>query len=125
MSDYLVQEIEANKRVRVLTSTVVVEAHGDANLEAVAIRGDLIHPRASRKVGGCFPVPSGRLGKSTASTSRPKGICLGPPGLVGMGVSARRVLPGEPIHRLPDEIGVAHVPRVLLYQVDQDAPQAG
>ncbi len=38
MSDYLVQEIEANERVRVLTSTVVVEAHGDAHLEAVAIQ---------------------------------------------------------------------------------------
>ena len=42
-----------------------------------------------------------------------------------MGQSARGVLPGEPVHRLPDEISVAHVPRVLLYQVDQDAPQAG
>ncbi len=39
--------------------------------------------------------------------------------------SARRVLPGEPVHRLPDEVGMADVPRVLLDQVDQDAPQAG
>ena len=66
---------------------------------------------------------SGRLGKSAASTPRPKGICLGPPGPTD-GVSARGVLSGEPVHRLPDEIGVAHVPRVLLYKVDQDSPQA-
>ena len=39
--------------------------------------------------------------------------------------SIRRVLSGEPVHRLPDEVGVADVPRVLLDQVDQDAPQAG
>jgi thioredoxin reductase (NADPH) len=42
MSDYLVQEIEANERVRVLTSSEVVEVRGDANLEAVAIRDNSI-----------------------------------------------------------------------------------
>src|SRR6266705_88093 len=40
--------------------------------------------------------------------------------LVGTGLSARRLLPGEPVHRLPEEVGMAVVPRVLLDQVDQD-----
>ena len=32
--------------------------------------------------------------------------------------SARWVPPDEPVHRLPDQVGVAYVPRVLLDQVD-------
>ena len=39
--------------------------------------------------------------------------------------SARRIVPDEPVHRLPDEVGMADVPRVLLDQVDQETPQAG
>jgi hypothetical protein len=39
---------------------------------------------------------------------------------VGMGLSARRLLPGEPVHRLPEEVGMAVVPRVLLDHVAQD-----
>ena len=35
------------------------------------------------------------------------------------------ILPREPVYRFPDEVGVADVARVLLDQVDQDAPQAG
>src|SRR6478672_2302557 len=38
--------------------------------------------------------------------------------------SVRRILPGEPVDRLPDEVGMADVPGVLLDEVDQDAPQA-
>src|SRR5215470_11089010 len=41
------------------------------------------------------------------------------------GRSARRILPGEPVDGLPDEVGMADVPRVLLDGVDHDAPQAG
>jgi hypothetical protein len=40
-------------------------------------------------------------------------------------VSAGRVLPDDPVDRLPDQVGVADVPCVLLDQVDQDLPQAG
>src|SRR5690348_17406342 len=43
----------------------------------------------------------------------------------GVGPSVRRILPGEPVDRLPDEVGMADVPGVLLDEVDQDAPQAG
>jgi hypothetical protein len=38
--------------------------------------------------------------------------------LVEMGLSARRLLPGEPVHRLQEEVGMAVVPPVLLDQVD-------
>src|ERR1017187_9609220 len=38
---------------------------------------------------------------------------------------ALRLLPGEPVHRCPEEVGMADVPRVLLDQVEQDPPQAG
>ena len=40
------------------------------------------------------------------------------------GLSAWRLLAGEPVNRLPDEVGVAVVPRVLLDHVDQDPSQA-
>jgi hypothetical protein len=33
--------------------------------------------------------------------------------------------PDESVHGLPDEVGMAVVPRVLLDHVDHDAPQAG
>src|SRR3990172_3959936 len=46
-------------------------------------------------------------------------------GLVGWGLCARRLLAGEPVNRLPDEVGMAVVPRVLLDHVDQDPSQAG
>ena len=46
------------------------------------------------------------------------------PGFTGR-VSPRRILPDESVHGLPDEIRMADMPRVLLDQVDQDAPQAG
>src|SRR5688572_20110814 len=39
--------------------------------------------------------------------------------------TVRRILAGEPVDRLPDQVSVAIVPRVLLDQVDQDPPQAG
>jgi hypothetical protein len=39
-------------------------------------------------------------------------------------VSRGRVLPDEPVHGLPDEVGVPDVPRVLLDQVHENAPQA-
>src|SRR6266567_2141307 len=45
--------------------------------------------------------------------------------LVKMGLSARRLLAGEPVHRLPEEVGMAVVPRVLLDQMEQDPSQAG
>ncbi len=38
--------------------------------------------------------------------------------LVGMGQSARRVLPHKPVHRFSDEVGMAGVARVFLDQVD-------
>jgi thioredoxin reductase (NADPH) len=38
MSAYLVSELEANPRIRVMTNTVVQEALGESHLEAVAIR---------------------------------------------------------------------------------------
>jgi hypothetical protein len=41
-----------------------------------------------------------------------------------MGPSARRILPDEPVYRLPDEVGMADVPGILLDQVDQEATQA-
>ena len=41
---------------------------------------------------------------------------LSPPG---------RIFSDETVHRLPDEIGVADMPRVLLDQVDENAPEAG
>ncbi len=34
--------------------------------------------------------------------------------LVGMGLSAPGLLLGEPVHRLPEEVGMAVVPGVLL-----------
>jgi hypothetical protein len=40
-------------------------------------------------------------------------------------VSAGRVLADDPVDRLPDQVGVADVPCVLLDQVDQDPAQAG
>jgi hypothetical protein len=40
----------------------------------------------------------------------------------GMSSSARWVLSDEPVHRFPDEVRMADVPRVFLDQVDQDAP---
>src|SRR5262252_9475631 len=63
---------------------------------------------------------------SGSATSRGRPL-YGPmtPGLVGMGLRARRLLPGEPVHRLPEEVGMAVVPRVLLDQVEQDPSQAG
>src|SRR5712691_7886138 len=39
--------------------------------------------------------------------------------------SVRRLLPGLPVHRLPEEVGMAVVPPVLLDHVDQDPSQAG
>jgi hypothetical protein len=33
--------------------------------------------------------------------------------------------PGEPVHRLPEEVGLTVVPSVLLDQVEQDPSQAG
>ena len=36
-----------------------------------------------------------------------------------------RVLTGEPVYRLAEEVGVAGVPAVLLDQVAHEAPQAG
>ena len=39
--------------------------------------------------------------------------------------SARRLLPGEPVDRFPEEVGMAVVPRVLLDHVEQDPAQAG
>jgi hypothetical protein len=42
-----------------------------------------------------------------------------------MQVSALRLLADEPVHGLPDEVGMAGVARVLLDQIDQDATQAG
>jgi hypothetical protein len=42
-----------------------------------------------------------------------------------MVLTARRVLPDEPVNRLSDEVGMTGVPRILLDQVDQDPPQAG
>jgi hypothetical protein len=44
--------------------------------------------------------------------------------LVRIGLS-RRVLPDEAVHRLPDEVGVADVPRILLDRVNEDTTQAG
>jgi thioredoxin reductase (NADPH) len=41
MSDYLVKEIEANRRVRVLVNSAVVEAIGEGNLEAVSVRDNV------------------------------------------------------------------------------------
>jgi hypothetical protein len=40
-------------------------------------------------------------------------------------VVTRRVLTDKPVHRLPDEVGVPHVARVLLDHVDEQPPQAG
>jgi len=40
-------------------------------------------------------------------------------------VLPRRVFADDPVDRLPDQVGVAVVPCVLLDQVDQDPPQAG
>src|SRR5437868_576894 len=38
--------------------------------------------------------------------------------------SARWILSDQPIHRFPDQIGMADVPSVFLDYVDQDTPQA-
>src|SRR5437879_12946126 len=64
------------------------------------------------------------------SVARSDGILRGrsgpvTPRLVGMGLSARRLLPGLPVHRLPEEVGMAVVPRVLLDHMAQDPSQAG
>jgi hypothetical protein len=45
---------------------------------------------------------------------------FGTPGPRWDGPSARRLLPGEPVHLLADEVGMPVVPRVLLDHVDQD-----
>ena len=37
----------------------------------------------------------------------------------------RRILADEAVHRLADEVGMAHVSRVLLDQIDQHPPQVG
>jgi hypothetical protein len=39
--------------------------------------------------------------------------------------SPRRIVPDESVYRLPDEVGMPIVPRVLLDHVDQDVAQAG
>jgi hypothetical protein len=56
------------------------------------------------------------------------------PGVTGPGaavgdavlmVVTRRVLTDKPVHRLPDEVSVPHMARVLLDHVDEQPPQAG
>jgi hypothetical protein len=53
------------------------------------------------------PSSSGRTDRRPDHTARPP-----------------RLLPGEPVHRLPEQVGMAVVPRVLLDQVEQDPSQA-
>ena len=42
----------------------------------------------------------------------------------GMGVSAGRVLPREPVHRLPEKVGMTDMPGVLLDHVDHETAEA-
>src|ERR1035438_7861014 len=83
--------------------------------------GSLIAPRCSAGL-------SSLRDDSARSRRALMGTAVARPGDAGArenGLSARRLLPGEPVHRLPEEVGMAVVPGVLLDQVEQDPSQAG